>query len=278
MRINGKTPREILKISSFREFLDWVPYSFIQILAVSAFILTILAPLLISLKAVTYVKPEFYISGEIGKYYIAEFYTYDFDTFMHKTVFRFVGAAAVLAYLLALFKNRADGTLARIKQRRDPALVLFGALTVWVLVNVFLVNGPTYYAMEGALPNHENIYVYLTYYLCLFPMGLFLTNGEWKKRLLYFFTSVSLALIPLAIYLHTKVYYKDVIRSVFSNSNYYGIFMNVAISLCASMMVSETSVRRRVFFVAALVANTAVLYYNNTLAKFSRCQIGRAHV
>jgi hypothetical protein len=107
MRLNGKTPREILKISSVKEFLDWLPNSLTQLLGLSAFALTALAPLLVSIKAPTYIAPNLYIP-KAGKYFISSFYTTDFHEFVCKYVFPYVWLTAVLAYLLTLYKNKEN--------------------------------------------------------------------------------------------------------------------------------------------------------------------------
>ena len=79
-------------------------------------------------------------------------------------------------------------------------------------------------------------------------------------------TLISIVLVPFAVYFDAKVYTKDVILLVFSNSNYYGIYLNVIISLCASMLVMEKDRKKLALFGIAFAVNTVVLYFNNTMA------------
>mgnify|MGYP002860042281 CR=1 FL=1 len=264
MRINGKTPREILKFSSIRDFLEWLPQSSIQILVLLLFALTAIAPVYVSIKALSYLKPQFFIGGEINQYYIRDFYTNDYDKFMHGFVFPCVWIFSAAAYLLSFYKSHPDRTLSIMKQHRNTALAFFGMLIIWLVINVFLINGPTTNALHGSLPNHENLLLYLEYYLCFFPLGFLLTNAEKKRRILAFFALVSAVLVPFAVYLHPKVFTKDAIVAVFPNSNYYGIYLGIFLSLCISMTAGETVSRRRWFFTAILLIDTIVLYFNNT--------------
>ncbi len=265
MRMHEKTPREILTTRTGRELLRRIPDAAVCVLIFLAFALTSLAPLLISVKALSYMQPRFFAGGEINRYVISDLYSNDFDTLMHKTIFPLVCFLAVAAYVLAFCKNRNKGTVIDRGVFFAPAPVLFGLLGIWVVCNVFFINGITYYTTEGALPNHENLSLYLEYYLCFFMMGLFFKEPKWKNRFFRLFVLVSLVLALLAVYLHRKVYTKDAILCVYSNSNYYGIILNVVIGLCAAMLAGATRRKWKGFFAAALLANTAVLYFNNTL-------------
>lgn len=265
MRIYEKTPQKKLSIRQGRELIERIPDATVSVLIFSAFALTALAPLLVSVKALSYIQPRFFSAGEINRYVISSLYTYDFESLMHKTVFPFVRCLAVAAYVLAFCKNRQKGTAIDRGAFIAPAPVLFVLLAIWVVCNVFLINGITFYTTEGALPNHENLSLYLEYYLCFFMMGLIVREPKWKHRFFLLFISVSLVLVPLAVFLHQKVYTKDAIRCVYSNSNYYGIVLNVVIGLCAAMLAGATRRKWKGFFAAALLVNTAVLYFNNTL-------------
>ncbi len=265
MRIYEKTPQKKLSIRPGRELIERIPDATVSVLIFSAFALTALAPLLVSVKALSYMQPRFFAGDEINRYVIDLLYTYDFDVFMHKTIFPIVCFLAVVAYVLAFCKNRKKGIAIDRSTFLAPAPILFVLLSIWVVCNVFLINGITYYTTEGALPNHENLSLYLEYYLCFFMMGLFVKEPKWKHRVFLLFISVSLVLVPLAVFLHQKVYTKDAILCVYSNSNYYGIVLNVVIGLCAAMLAGATRRKWKGFFAAALLVNTAVLYFNNTL-------------
>lgn len=255
-------------LDSFRARIARIPDSYIQYLVLFAFGLTALAPLLISVRALHYIVPQFQITAEPFQYMIDALYTSDYDALMHHFIFPCVTLAALLVYVISYYKSREAGTLPLLKQRRDPALVLFAALAVWLLINVFFVNGPTHFALQGELMQHENIFLYLKYYFCFFLMGLFLTDQERKRLLLFFFTAVSLVIVPFAVYLHEKVYYPFNIRSIFSNSGYYGAYLCMIIGLSASMMAGEKSRGLRCFYAAALLVNTTVLYFNKTSASW----------
>lgn len=265
MRINGKTPREILGISSVKEFLNWLPCTFPQVMILSAFVLTALAPLLVSIVELYHFDPVCFVPGDVNKYALVPFFVFDFHLIMSGIVFPYVWFAAILAYLINCFKSRADGSLTLVRQRKDPTFVLMIGFIIWMLVNVFIINGPTQYAIHSMVPNEEGMHMYLEYWFCFFLMGLLLTNRKWKSGLMFFFALTSILIVPFAVYYHLTVYTEDAIRGVFYNSNYYGIYLSVFVSLLLSMAVTEPDRKRRAFYTAALLINTAILYFNNTL-------------
>ena len=264
MNINNKPPREILSISSVREFLDWLPEAFMQNLILFAFALTAFAPLFVSIKAVSYLRPE-YLLDDTGKYDVYEFLKDDFDQFAHKRLFIWVFVLISLAFLLLLLKKLACRKPDLSAFIRNPALVLFSLLSIWMLINIFMVNGPNFYALKGKRPNHENLFIYLEYFFCFFAGGLFLTDRK-KNRFFVLFILTSLFLIPFAMILHFSVYNSDFdhICCVFANSNYYGNYLCVVISLCVGMLGAATDKRWKAFFVFCMLCNTAILYFNNT--------------
>ena len=257
--LNGKTPREILRISSPSEFFDWMPQSLIDALAVFALAAFCLYPVPIAIRALFVQSFEGTIVDSVNL----------LDYF----VFPLVQLVAVFVYALTLGKLLHEKRAPLKELERHPAFLLYLFLLAWMSVGMAAVHGPNREVLYGAGLHHENFFLQLEYFLGFFALGVALRNKRWKCWLLRGILVVSMFLVPCAFYLWKNlVPTTDIIVGwfvsvlcVWSNPNYYGYVLTVFVSLSAAGLAGAESRGWRAFYAAALVANSVTLTYNNTV-------------
>ena len=188
-------------------------------------------------------------------------------------VFPLVQLVAVLVYVLTLGKFWREKRSPLKELERHPAFLLYLFLLAWMSVGMSAVHGLTREAFFGAALVHENFFLQLEYFLGFFALGVALGNQRWKLWLLRGILAVSVFLVPCAFYLWQRltpttsiiVGWVPCVEAIWSNPNYYGYVLTVFVSLSAAMFAGAESRGWRVFYAAALVANSVTLTYNNTV-------------
>lgn len=154
---------------------------------------------------------------------------------------------------------------------RHPARLMFLLLSLWMALSQ-TVNG-----WENAWGIHlgtrgETILLQLEYFLCLFPAASLISTEKWKKILLRMVQSISLILAAAEFvkgYEQTGNFsvfsWPANLTSMFVNSNYYGYFLTVAVSLSAAMLLGEQNPLWKGFSALCLAANGVILYLNSTM-------------
>lgn len=268
---NGKTPRDILRISSPGEFFNWLPQSWIDAPALFALAAFCLFPVPVAVHALFAKSFDLMVidSMEILDYF----------------VFPCTAVVTVLVYVFTLGKLwRAK--LSPLKEiERHPVFVLFLFLLAWMSVGFVFVHGRTLEASYGFALNHESIYLQMEYFLGFFALGVAMGNPRWKLWFLRGVTAVSVFLVPCAFYFWhhitaTPIYYdwRPSVACIWTNINYYGYVLTICVSLSAALFAGASSWRWRVFYGVALAANSVVLCYNDTLGAWIGAFCGCAFV
>ena len=259
LRWNGKTPREILRISSPSEFFDWMPQSLIDALALFALSAFCLYPVPVTVRALFVQSFEGTVLDSVSL----------LDCFL----FPLVQLVALFVYVLTLGKLLHEKRAPLKELERHPAFLLYLFLLAWMSVGMAAVHGPNREVLYGAGLHHENFFLQLEYFLGFFALGVALGNKRWKRWLLRGILAVSVFLVPCAFYLWKHlapttsivVDWVPCVEAIWSNPNYYGYVLTVFVSLSAAMFAGAESRGWRVFYAAALVANSVTLTYNNTV-------------
>ncbi|MBQ9522055.1 MAG: O-antigen ligase family protein [Oscillospiraceae bacterium] len=255
---NGKTPRDILRISSPGEFFDWLPQSFIDAPALFALAAFCLFPVPLAVHALFRKSFDLIVihNMEILDYF----------------VFPCAMVVAVLVYVFTLGKLWRAKRSPLKELEKHPTFVLFLFLMAWMSVGMMAVHGKTREVFYGVGLNHETFYLQLEYFAGFFVLGVALGNERWKLWLLRGATAVSVFLVPCAFYLWknlsaTPIFYdwRPSVACIWTNINYYGYFLTVFVSLSAALFAGAESWGWRVFYGVALAANTVALCYNDTL-------------
>ena len=188
-------------------------------------------------------------------------------------IFPVVQLLAVFVYVLTLGKLLHEKRAPLKELERHPAFLLYLFLLAWMCVGMAAVHGPNREVLYGAGLHHENFFLQLEYFLGFFALGVALGNKRWKRWLLRGILAVSVFLVPCAFYLWKHlapttsivVDWVPCVEAIWSNPNYYGYVLTVFVSLSAALFAGAKSRGWRVFYAAALVANSVTLSYNNTL-------------
>ena len=242
---------------SFSALLDWIPWPALSVIAALALAEFGLWPIMVLIPTMRHCSFDHMVDWN--------------RDLLDKALFPLVAWLSIALYALALAKSLREKRSLLAPFRRNPTVPLFLAMAVWMTANIPLTNGMTYCVMHGAGLKHESFPLVLEYFLCFFPLGLFLRNQRLKLWLLRGLTVVSVILASCSFYLHDNLtcspnYYDwaPSYSTVFTNLNYYGYFLAVFVSLSAALMAGAESRRWRAFYAVALTLNTVVLSYNHT--------------
>ncbi|MBQ6205443.1 MAG: hypothetical protein IJK52_00005, partial [Oscillospiraceae bacterium] len=242
---------------SFSALLDRIPWSALSVMAFLALAEFGLWPVLVLLPTMRHCSFDRMVDWNMS--------------LLDKSVFPLVAWLSVAVYALWLMKALREKRSLSAPFRRNPTLLLFLTLVVWMIIDIPMTNGLVYSVMHGAGLKHESFFLHLEYFLCFLPLGFFLRDSSLKLWLLRGMAIVSVMLASCAFYLYDNLqsspYYYDwrpTYSTIFTNPNYYGYFLTVFAGLSAALYVGAQSRPWRYFYAAALILNTVVLSYNRT--------------
>ena len=259
--------KKIPRFSSPTDFFKNMPPKLIDIIAFIGLALFFLFPFIISLRTLYHLSFDMKV--------------FDCMFLLDSIVFPIVGACSAMNIVFTLGKMRYAKRPVRVEARKNPVFIIFGLLLVWMCVNFFIFRPVQGGLFNGVSLQHESFSLNLEYYLGFFMLGFFLTDHRLKLLLLRLLVCVSVFVAPCAEYFWRHVTASSVydwypmLDAVFTNSNYYGYFLCMVISLCAGLLVAEERIGWRVFYIFALLLNTATLSDNRTMgawiAAFCAC-------
>lgn len=173
-----------------------------------------------------------------------------------------------LALVLGAVKYRSA---ARFGWKRNPPFLLFSLLCGWMLLSQ-TVNGWDDLARRGTESMGGSVYVEIGYFMLLFPLCALIITSRCKRTLLRLFLFVSAFLSAVAFPLWKTQVISTIIKGwqpaftcIHINTNYYGYYLTVAVSLSVAMLCAEETPLWKGFSALCLVLNTVALSYNSTM-------------
>ena len=177
----------------------------------------------------------------------------------------------IVALILALLHRHNGGCGLRATLRHNPVLIFFAAMALWILAATF-ANDFNYTAMYGTEAVGESIFVQMAYLVLFFPLCALITRLEHKAIVLRVFLFVSAFLSVSAFFLwktqQTSIFvtgWRPAFTCIFVNTNYFGYYLTVGVSLAAAMTALEKHPLWRGFALLCLAVNSVALCFNNTM-------------
>lgn len=158
--------------------------------------------------------------------------------------------------------------------------VFFLMMAVLIIIST-VINGFTEYALQGDLHRGESVFTFLGYILCCFGCAAVIRYERTKKILLNsfliaggFISAMSLldyyGIIPVW---HFHLIQKNEMCAVFNNSNHFGYYLAIAVTISFAMCLFEDSVIFKVLYLISLALHTFTLIINKTRGGCLACLV-----
>lgn len=224
----------------------------------------------------------FIISPFIVSIFCLIYHNYDYTVYIHPKIIRVIWVLSALSGGFAIFLKFGKTCLSKNKLlqtfKNNPVFILFVFLSIWMLIS-FFINGCEYFALFGTGMKYESIFMQIGYFIVLFPAAALIRDEDKKIKLARLHELASLFLVPVAFILWILQHGSNVFdwtpsfTAIYSNTNYYGYYLSVSVSLSAAMFVAEKKTAWKVFSAVALAANAVALSYNDTMGAWVACII-----
>ncbi len=187
-------------------------------------------------------------------------------------------AYVIFAFLLVIQLGKLLREQMLLKTIKENPIIILVTITVLIMFVSQCVNG-LQYAVEGykAASLQETFPMQLGYVALLLPGATFVTLN-YKKILVRMFNIMSIVLVIAAFVLwHTQIessfFYDWTPRysSIFTNTNYYGYFLAIAVPAAACAYVMEKDLAWRIVSLVSLIANSIALSINDTTGAWVGC-------
>jgi O-antigen ligase len=156
--------------------------------------------------------------------------------------------------------------------------VLFLLMAVLIIISTF-INGFTEYAVHGDLHRGESVFSFLGYILCFFGCAAVIRYERTKKFILNAFLIASgfISAVALLDYYgiipvwHFHQVQKNAMCAVFNNSNHFGYYLAIAVTVSFAMCLFEDSLIFRVLYMISVSLHTFTLIINKTRGSYLAC-------
>lgn len=199
----------------------------------------------------------------------------DFTIEFHRSTIRTIiwpssALFSIFGMIITVGKARLKNKSLLSILKTNNVIVCFAILSVLMVVST-TYNGWNTYVLFGAGLRFETVFMQIGYFTILFPSACIVRNCTLKKWLLRIHELVSLCLLIIALQLwslqvESTVYrWSPALTAIYSNTNYYGYYLALTVSLSAAMFVVEQRAQWRLLSTITLSMNTIAMVYNDTL-------------
>ncbi|MBR0232172.1 MAG: O-antigen ligase family protein [Clostridia bacterium] len=206
----------------------------------------------------------------------ADFLVYGYPFAIEHIVWPIAAVLGVVSMLLYCIKGNSKCKHIKTTLKTNPAFVCFLFLSIWMIAATS-VNGWNGWVLSGAGFRHETIFMQLGYFCLLFPSAVIIKNATVKWWIVRVFEFTSLFLVIVAFVLWKTqltsqiISWKQQFSAIFSNTNYYGYYLAVSVSLSAAGFVAETRIGWKLLSAFSVCANSVALAFNNTMGAWVAC-------
>ena len=156
--------------------------------------------------------------------------------------------------------------------------ILFLIMAVLILISTF-INGFTEYALIGHIYRSESVFNFLSYVLCFYSCASVIRYARTKKFLLNSFIAASsfISIVSLLDYFgiipvwHFHLYQENALTAVFYNSNHFGYYLAIAVTVSFAMCLFEEAKIPWYLYLVSLVLHTITLVINRTRGCYLAC-------
>lgn len=250
--------QKILKSKNLKEMFDNVKYVHIEIIAVISMFLFLVSPVL---EMVSNLKSNIIYGIEA---------TYYENIKVANIVSEILG---ILCIILSAGKMILSGV--KLKQFvKDNIAIVFFAVFILLMFISTCINGFTDIALNGEIYRHESIFNYVQYFCIYFFVSSFIKKEKIKKVTEYIFLISSMILSIVSIIDTNIVSLSDLLAdgtglsAVFYNSNHYGYYIAMSISLSGVLFVIEDNKILKCLSLINYIMNVYLIVFNNTFGSY----------
>ena len=185
---------------------------------------------------------------------------------------------SVIVMTCDLSKQFISGS--RLKKTLSDYLpqLLFLIMAVLIMISTF-INGFTEYALIGHLHRSESVFIFLSYILCFYSCASVIRYERTKKFLLNSFLAASsfISIVSLLDHYgiisiwHFHLQQGDSMTAVFYNSNHFGYYLAIAVTISFAMCLFEEAKVPWYLYMVSLALHTVTLVLNRTRGCYLAC-------
>lgn len=259
--------RKIIKSKNLREMFENVKFIHIELLAFISIFLYLASPVSQIISCLF----SNIIYGVVAVYY---------ETILVAN--RIAGILGTVAIILFIGKNIFAGYKFRDLVKNNIPMVFFSIFIILMFIST-CINGFTEIALKGEIYRRESIFNYMEYFCIYFFCTSFIDSRKLKATAEYLFIICSIILGIVSIVHINITPVQNFINAygtsgglgnIFHNSNHYGYYLAMAISLSGSLFVLEKNKVLKVLCMINYIINIYVLSENNTFGAFVACLFG----
>ena len=185
---------------------------------------------------------------------------------------------SVIVMTCDLSKQFLSGS--RLKKTLSDYLpqLLFLVMAVLIMISTF-INGFTEYALKGYIYRGESVFSFLSYVLCFYSCASVIRYERTKRFLLNSFLAASsfISIVSLLDYFgiipvwHFHLYQKNAMTAVFYNSNHFGYYLAIAVTISFALCLFEEAKVPRYLYMVSLALHAVTLVMNRTRGCYLAC-------
>ena len=181
------------------------------------------------------------------------------------TILKYIGLIGIIALILFIGINYKENKKKYLLEILP--IILFTMFMLWTLISC-LFSPDRHTSFFGTDMRKDGYFTYIAY-AGVFSLALCLTNNGLKKILLntFIITAIStIILIEIRSHelLESIIWTKDITKGPFFNSNHYGYYLMIAVTIASFLFITE---KNKILKIIYLFSYAFLMYYliiNNT--------------